>query len=395
MSIQTKHSHIYISSQNKLEKAVHELSTSTCLSVDLEFDKNRFRYGFNLCLIQIFDGKSTYLIDPINNELNLSPIFEVFENPEVTKIVFSFGEDQRLLHSLGCYPIGLYDLQIASALLNFPPSSLATLLEQVLEIQLSKTSQQSNWFKRPLTAEQIDYAIEDVIHLPKLYEVFLNEAEKRGVSDWIQQEMNFFESVNHEDATQNEILKEKYKGDMNEVEWHIFSKLMHLREQHAESINRPPYHIAERGTLTLIAKNPVYADRWMATKSNHHTTKNPEFLDRLVKEIESAKREAKDLELSTRKRATNKPSKEEYQQIRAFEQKVKYAKQHFFKPIQKALDQQHGEYTRAFILNNRLIKELVSGNTSILLNYKKLLIKSIITELHLEGDIFIPNYSEL
>ncbi len=390
MSKQPDFPYTYINEQSSVDEAADKLSEATQLSVDLEFDKNRFRYGFNLCLIQIFDGTDTFLIDPIQNELDLSEIFKLFEKPDLPKIVFSFGEDLRLLHSLGCFPKGLYDLQIASALLNYSPSSLATLLDEVLDIKLSKTYQQSNWYSRPLTDAQIKYAVLDVVHLPALFDVFKDQANERSVNDWIEQEIHQFENENHEDANQNEILKEKYKGDLNEVEWHLFSKLMHLRDRHAESVNRPPYHISERKTLIDIAKNPELAGDWKMIKSNHRTTKNEEFVDKLQFEIEEALAEALTLELSKKRKAYKKPSKEEYERWRDLERKVKTVKQAFFRPIQKALKEDYGDHTKTFIINNRLIKELVEGNTRNLLPYKKELILIYAQKLNLSIDEYVP-----
>lgn len=122
--------------------------------------------------------------------------------------------------------------------------------------QISKNSQQSNWFQRPLTSDQLDYAVQDVIYLPEIYQLFNKDFDKKGTKNWIEQEMHHFESNNHEDASQNDLLKEKYKADLNEIEWHIFTKLMHIREAHAKKINRPPFHVSERRTITEIARNP-------------------------------------------------------------------------------------------------------------------------------------------
>jgi len=389
MSIPPTLSHLYVENQSVLNQAAQKLEAQQLLAVDLEFDKNRFRYGFNLCLIQICDGTDSYLIDPTVKEIDLRPIFRVLENPEITKIVFSFGEDLRLLHSLGCYPKGLYDLQIASALLNFPPGSLASLLEQVLEISISKSSQQSNWFQRPLSSDQIDYAIQDVIHLHDLYREFIKAAEHGGVNHWIDQENQHFESGNHSEATQNEILKERYKADLTEAEWHIFSSLMLLRDRHAQSINRPPFHIAERQTLTRIAREPQLARQWTKISSNHKSTKNPEFVDTLNATIQKSIQEIDELGLSRRKRAQKRPGKEEYERIKAFEKKVKYAKIHFFKPVQKCISEEYGEHTQLFILNNRVIKELVEGNSHNLLPYRKEVILECANKLALDAS----NYS--
>ena len=361
----------YIDNQTRIEECYTYLREASIVSIDLEFDKNRFRYGFNLCLIQIFDGKKTFLIDPLADSINLSSIFELLENPAILKIVFSFSEDLRLLHTLNCFPKGLFDLQIAAGLLNFPPSSLARLVQLVLNIYISKSSQQSNWFKRPLTDKQLEYAVQDVIHLPEIYTHFELEFKNKGTRAWIEQEMHHFESSNHQGANQNEVLKEKYKSNMNEVEWHIFSKLMYVREQHAEKINRPSFHVAHTNTLTSIAKNPSLLSTWLEIPSNHKTTKNELFINALQTEINSALDEVKILGLSTRKRAGKRPSKNEYERRKEFEMKLKMAKKEYFKPIQNSIHQEYGEHVKAMVLNNRLIKELVLGKHSNLLPYKK------------------------
>lgn len=365
--------YLYIENTSQLANIIPTLSTKQAISIDLEFDKNRFRYGFNLCLMQIFDGETTYLIDPLPEEIDISPIYPVLENPEIRKVTFSFGEDLRLLHLLGCFPKNIYDLQLASALLNFPPGSLATLLDKVMGVSLSKSSQQSNWCKRPLTTKQKDYAVEDVLYLLDLYEIIHAEIEKKGMIEWMDQENSIFETENHEDVNPNEFLKEKYKGDMTEFEWHLFTALMNFRENLAKQADRPAYHIADRGTLQAIAENPAKVENWMRIPSNHRSTKNEAVLQQLRELIAEAENKAKELGLSTTKKASTRLSKEQFMAMKALESKVRFAKQTVFGPIQKKLESEFGEFTKTFILSNRLIKDLVSGNTQQLLPYKRAL----------------------
>ena len=161
-----------INKADDFQSCVDSLSQKSQFSIDLEFDKNRFRYGFNLCLMQIFDGKDCYLIDPLSDDIDIKKIFPLIEDPKIEKVAFSFSEDLRLLHSLGCYPQNVYDISFAAALLNFPPVSLTKLLHMVLEIETDKSSQQSNWFKRPLSEDQKNYAAEDVIYLLQMKNIF-------------------------------------------------------------------------------------------------------------------------------------------------------------------------------------------------------------------------------
>lgn len=370
----------YITSNKELDDYLPNISHAPQLALDLEFDKNRFRYGFNLCLVQIFDGSQSYLIDPLSNHLEINRLFPVLENPDIQKVVFSFGEDLRLLHSLGCFPKNLYDLQFAAALLNFPPGSLASLLENVLGITVGKSSQQSNWYTRPLSEDQKKYAEEDVLYLLEAYQNLHTQllAKKRG--DWIAQENAWFESQKHQIVHHNVVLKEKYKEDMSEFDWHIFSRLMFFREEHAKKINRPTYHVAQRATLQKIAQKPEYLSQWMNIATNHHTTKNELTLQKLTTIVKEAIQEATKLQLSKTKKAAKRLSKDEYLEFRALEERVKYAKKKVFGPIQKRLEQDFGEHTKTFILSNRLIKDLVSGHTQTLLPYKRDLLKQYAQE---------------
>ena len=292
-----------------------------------------------------------------------------------SKLFFLFGEDLRLLHSLGCFPKNLFDLQIAAQLLNFPPSSLANLIHRILEIHISKSSQQSNWFQRPLQVEQIEYAILDVIYLPLIYTQFKSELVKKDIISWMDQEMHHVESINHQEAEQNELLKEKYKADLTEIQWHVLTKLIHLRERKAKEINRPPYQISERKTLTEIAKFPEKKD--LIGQPFHQiikAQKNSIFLEELNITVISALEEASELGLSSRKRAAKRISKEEYQEWKSTEMKVKFAKTEFFKPIQKGIEKEYGEHVKVMILNNKIIKEIILGNFHNILSYKKKII---------------------
>jgi len=139
----------YIDDQNSFKEAISKLALSDKLYIDLEFDKNHYRYGFNLCLMQVFDGNTCYLIDPLGN-LNIESIFPILENPKIEKVCFAFGEDIRLLHHIGCQPKNVLDLAVVRTLLNKPTLSLSNSLVEELGLEAQSSQQKSNWFARPL-----------------------------------------------------------------------------------------------------------------------------------------------------------------------------------------------------------------------------------------------------
>src|SRR5690554_7245294 len=101
----------YIDNKESFEKAISILSTKKEIFIDLEFDKNHFRYGFNLCLMQIFDGEICYLIDPLT-EREIEHIFPVLENQDIQIVCFAFIKDIRFFILLVEKPIIILNLQL-------------------------------------------------------------------------------------------------------------------------------------------------------------------------------------------------------------------------------------------------------------------------------------------
>lgn len=373
----------YINSSDQLLDSITHLSQKKEFAIDLEFDKNRFRYGFNLCLMQIYSGEECYLIDPLSEDLDIKLIFPILEDESIKKIAFSFGEDIRLLHHIGCFPKGIYDVSIASALLNYPPSSLTNLLMVALSVDVGKSSQQSNWFTRPLTEQQLSYAANDVLHLLDLKNNLFKEAEEKNISDWIRQENELFESANYKDENHNIFLKEKDKGDLTVFEWHVFTKLMEFRESLAKEMNKPGYFILDKTYLYGVAQHPKRINDWLNLRSTHKKLKNGNTYNKVLSILSDAIDEAEDLGLSKTKKASSSLSDEKYQEFKQLQRRVEKAKKECFKLIQQAIEKEFGKNTQTFILNNRLIKDLVSGDSSKYLPYKQNMIETKAQELDL------------
>lgn len=361
----------YIREEKELQDCITHLSGKSEIAVDLEFDKNRFRYGFNLCLMQIASDEECYLIDPIETELAIESIFPILENENIQKVVFSFGEDIRLLHLIGCAPKNIYDLSIVTSLLNFPPASLTNLLLDIANIKVGKSSQQSNWFKRPLSDDQLNYAAEDVIYLLKMKKLLQAGIEEKNIESWIEQENEHFESANYNDINHNSFLKEKDKNGFSKFEWHIFTRLMEWRESIAERMQRPSFIIIDKEFLSDVAKTPGKIHRWNNIKSIHRKLKTVEYVTSANKVLTEAISEAEDLGLSKTDKASKTLSREEYLEYKAEQNKINYIKRSVFKPIQTEIAQEYGEYTKTAILSNRLIKEMITGKLENLLPYKK------------------------
>ncbi|WP_428236326.1 hypothetical protein [Gracilimonas sp.] len=374
----------YITENNDLQKLTSDLHQTKEFAIDLEFDRNRYRYGFNMCLMQIYGGNDCYLVDPLSDDLDINTIFPVIENPEVQKVVFAFGEDLRLLHSLGCFPKNLYDLDAATSLLNYEPASLTNLIKEVLDVKVNSSSQQSNWWKRPLSENQKQYAADDVIYLLDFKAKLNQQAEKRGILDWIKQENDVFEHLDYSDEDHNNLIKEKDKNNLSVFEWFVYCQLMDFFDEKARELNKPMYHLANKRIVSELAQNPDKVHNWKQTKGVYGQIKNDNFKSQLQSVVDSAIHEAKEQDLSTSRKASDTMTGEEYRAMRNEQNRINDLRNRLLSPIQDRLVTDFGKHAKSFILPNRLTKEIIAGETELMPDYKVKLLRRYAEELDLD-----------
>lgn len=374
----------YIKHTEALKQCITLLKDTGYFSIDLEFDKNRYRYGFNLCLVQIYIPDQCFIIDPLVETLDIEELFPVLEDPSILKITYSFGEDLRLLHALGCLPKGLFDIAIALRLLDYTPMSLANALQAILEIEINKSAQKSNWFNRPLSEKQIKYAANDVCFLIDMKAALDKKADKAGIQPWIDEEHQRLNKLYYGDIDNNVFLKDKDKVGMTAYEFFIFKGLMELREVQAKKYNRPSYQVLDKEYLRELAQRPKQIHRFEKIKGTHKALKNAQFKAELWKHRENLELAAKKQNISKTDPAMERLSETTYRQRKQERTLREKVKRQIFKPIQKLIAQNHGENVVTYILGNRLMDELSLGNTENLRQYRRMLIERYAKELNLD-----------
>jgi ribonuclease D len=374
----------YIHVPEELATCVEFLRQQPELAIDLEFDKNRYRYGFNLCLVQIYAGGRCFLIDPLGEGMDLSELYQVLEDPAVRNLVYSFGEDMRLLHSLGCFPKNTYDLAIVLRLLDYPPASLASVLVDFLDIEISKAAQKSNWFSRPLSNKQLDYAARDVLYLFELNDKLQPEVEKAGVKAWIEEEHEYIDILDYSEIDNNVYLKEKDKHGLSEHEYYIYEQLMGLRESLAKKYNRPSYQVIDKEYLRELAQRPNQIHRFEKIRGIYKALKTPQFKDELWANFQRYAKEAEQQGLSKTEDALKRLPPEEYRLRRSQRKERDEIKKKVFKPIQAKIAENQGEQVVTYIMGNRLMEELAEGRTENLRHYKRQLIEQYAKELGID-----------
>lgn len=370
---------------SSFDQALEALRQCNNLAIDLEFDKNRFRYGFNLCLMQLATDKDIFLIDPLAKGVDIERVFPVLESPEVKKVAFEFGEDLRLLHALGCKPQHLEDLSNASKLLGYSQLSLTNLVASVLDVELGQGSQMSNWFQRPLTSQQCSYAADDVRYLFQLREVLMSQllAADEDRLQWYAQENAFFlkDAIEKEREDTGISLSKDDRKALNQVQYHALQALYQEREKLAEQHNRPVFKIfTSKGLLDLVQSDPdkpSIAEKEIGLKSMRTTA----VYEKWKKTLKQAREEASARGLKSDQPAFLPLDDEEKRMKRDEQKRINRLVEEEWKPIQAVLKKRFGQEMATFMLSNRTMKRLAAGESNAVPPYRMVLFDSIRSSL--------------
>lgn len=163
-------------------------STSALLAVDTEFNRTS-TYRPQLCLVQLAGGMHAALIDMLA-DADFSVLKELLVEHASLKLFHAGKQDLECLQlNLGWLPNQIFDTQIGAGLLGYPPQAgYATLVQQILGRQLDKAATRTDWARRPLSAEQLRYAREDVVYLLELYDHLQARLHAEGRFDWAQED---------------------------------------------------------------------------------------------------------------------------------------------------------------------------------------------------------------
>ena len=161
---------------------VPELQQQGQIGIDTEFMRERTYYA-QLCLTQIATTDETWCVDPLAGHTQDAFWKEILTHDWV---LHSARQDIEVIYqTAGSMPISIFDTQIAAGLLGFPAQmGYAGLVKELFDVEIHKSHTRADWSKRPLRAEYLDYAAEDVEYLLPAYEILTSRLEEKGRLDW-------------------------------------------------------------------------------------------------------------------------------------------------------------------------------------------------------------------
>ena len=384
------HSVQYLDTLPAFYDFIRELYQVNEIAIDLEFDRNRYGYGFQLCLIQCRVQSTCYIIDPLVLENNLEAFYTYLEDPKHSIICFSFGEDFRLLHSLGCNITTVRDLDIGLSLINEAKQSLVNQISSRLGVQTSKSSQTSNWLNRPLSAKQLQYASEDVLYLFELRDSVMAELQSKSRYRWFEQENDWLYSVEHiQPENLNKIaIKPKDLDGLNEIQGYTFKKLFEWRDLQAKNLGKPPFQIMDNHYLKLLSQKHTLVNNWKNERAVHYSLRNSLTQTAISQQLSSSIEEAITMGLDSTKPANSPLTPAEYEKLKKEQKVIKEAKKKVFGTLKDALVKQYGKNVQSYILSNRVIQDVALGKAQ-LPSYRIELFRQLSTEYSLAIESYL------
>jgi len=127
-----------------------------------------------LCVVQLSDGDgNAHLVQIAKGQSEAPKLCALLVDPATLKL-FHFGrfDIAAMLNAFGVVTAPVYCTKIASKLVRTYTDrhGLKNLLQELLNLDVSKQQQSSDWGAAELTDAQRDYAASDVLHLHQLRE---------------------------------------------------------------------------------------------------------------------------------------------------------------------------------------------------------------------------------
>ncbi len=224
------------------------------ITVDTEFLRETTYYPL-LCVVQMASAEEAVVVDTLADGVDLTSFFELMADEKVLKVFHAARQDIEIVwHRAGIVPHPIFDTQVAAMVLGYGDSiAYDQLVERITGHRPDKTHRFTDWSRRPLTAEQMHYAVSDVTHLRDVYAALDADLEKRGRSEWVAEEMEVLTSPKTYDFHPERAWERLKTRVRKPKELAVLMEVAAWREQEAQSRDVPRGRILKDDAVGDIA----------------------------------------------------------------------------------------------------------------------------------------------
>ena len=260
---------VLITDEAGLARLVEALAAEPAVAVDTE-SNSMHAYREQVCLIQFSTPATDFIVDPLK-VTDLSAFKPLFANPAQQKIFHAAEYDIICMRrDYGFEFVNIFDTMSAARTLGWPQVGLAAILDTQFGVKMNKKHQRADWKRRPLSADQLDYARMDTHYLVALRDRQIEALTETGRMEEAQEEFARLADLGKPDpwivrdaspaadfppsASPTAFWRVKGARDLNPAQAAILQAVFAYREQQAERIDKPPFMVMGEAVLMELAK---------------------------------------------------------------------------------------------------------------------------------------------
>ncbi|NOT02024.1 MAG: hypothetical protein HOP29_15525 [Phycisphaerales bacterium] len=252
----TPETHVLVTDAAGVRSAVDAIVSSGRFAFDAEFI-GEDAYAAEICLIQVATQDVVFLIDPLAG-VDLAPFWSTVTDGSIETVVHAGLEDLTICYQhTGQAPRRVFDVQVAAGLVGLDyPMSLSRLARATLGVRLHKSQTLTDWRKRPLSAEQMDYAVQDVGYVLAIRDALDRKLGVLNRRDWADEEFARF-SDERLYQPRAELLARRVKGagTLDGRALAVAQEVAVERERLAKEFNRPPRVLLKDHLVVAMARH--------------------------------------------------------------------------------------------------------------------------------------------
>jgi ribonuclease D len=243
-----------ITTTTDLAAACARLARHPVITVDTEFLRETTYYPL-LCVVQLASPEEAVVVDALAEGIDLAPFFELMASEKVLKVFHAARQDIEIVwHRAEIVPHPIFDTQVAAMVLGYGDSiAYDQLVERITGHRPDKTHRFTDWSRRPLSKEQLHYAISDVTHLRDVFTALDADLKKRGRSDWVSEEMEILTSPKTYDFHPERAWERLKTRVRKPKELAVLMEVAAWREQEAQSRDVPRSRVLKDDAVGDIA----------------------------------------------------------------------------------------------------------------------------------------------
>ncbi|HZE55716.1 MAG TPA: ribonuclease D [Bradyrhizobium sp.] len=258
-----------ITTTPELAAVCARLAKHPVITVDTEFLRETTYYPL-LCVVQMASAEEAVVIDTLAERIDLKPFLDLMADEKVLKVFHAARQDIEIVwHRAGIVPHPIFDTQVAAMVLGYGDSiAYDQLVERITGHRPDKTHRFTDWSRRPLSEEQMHYAVADVTHLRDVFAALDADLKKRGRSDWVSQEMEVLTSPKTYDFHPERAWERLKTRVRKPKELAVLMEVAAWREQEAQSRDVPRGRVLKDDAVGDIATHaPTSLERLASLRS--------------------------------------------------------------------------------------------------------------------------------